>query len=131
MAGLCQGYGVRGGLVAVMRPTLNESERAVVRDEILSLHESKWTVHALTVMPDHVHVLATPLGRETGQWHSLSEILRSIKMGSAFSGTWHPARSLRGQEAQEASALAGRRGGLLRHVPLAKVGFSARAAGMR
>lgn len=78
-----------------MRPTLDESERAVVRDEVLSLHQGKWTVHALAVMPDHVHVLATPLERETGQWYSLSEILRSIKMGSAL--RVNQARGVRGR----------------------------------
>jgi REP element-mobilizing transposase RayT len=34
-------------------------------------------------MPDHVHVLATPLERGTDQWYPLSEILHNVKRRSA------------------------------------------------
>jgi REP element-mobilizing transposase RayT len=56
----------------------------VVRDDILFWHGSRWTVHALTVMPDHVHILASPLEMAPGRWHSLSTILRSVKCGAAL-----------------------------------------------
>ncbi len=63
---------------------LRQEERAIVRREILYWHGKRWNVHALTVMPDHVHVLATPLEQSPGQWHPLSPILQSVKYGSAL-----------------------------------------------
>ena len=63
---------------------LSRRERDIVKREVLYWHGRKWTVHALTVMPDHVHVLATPLEASPGRWFPLSEIVRSIKVGSAF-----------------------------------------------
>ncbi len=58
-------------------------ERQVVKDCILHWHGAKWHVHALTVMPDHVHILARPLEHSKGRWHSLAAILHSVKRGSA------------------------------------------------
>ena len=52
---------------------------------ILYWSHTKWLVHALTVMPTHVHVLATPLESARGEWYSLSEILHSIERASARS----------------------------------------------
>jgi len=63
---------------------LSRRERDIVKREVLHWHGRKWTVHALTVMPDHVHVLATPLEASPGRWFPLSEIVRSIKVGSAL-----------------------------------------------
>jgi len=40
-------------------------------------------VHALTVMPNHVHVLATPLQQTAGAWVSLSKLVQSTKRHSA------------------------------------------------
>jgi len=62
---------------------LNAAERESVKRDILYWHRRKWIVHALVVMPTHVHVLATPLEARRGEWHSLSEILHSVKLGSA------------------------------------------------
>jgi REP element-mobilizing transposase RayT len=56
----------------------------VVKESILFWHDRKWTAHALTVMPDHVHILATPLEASAGRWHSISTILHSIKSVSAL-----------------------------------------------
>lgn len=64
--------------------SLSEEERQIVKEEILFWHEERWGVHALTVMPDHVHVLATPLESAPGRWHSLCDILRNIKAGAAL-----------------------------------------------
>ncbi len=58
-------------------------ERALVKQAILHWHREKWHVHVLTVMPDHVHVLATPLEAAPATWHSLSEIMHSVKRHSA------------------------------------------------
>jgi hypothetical protein len=63
---------------------LTAEERGIVKDDILFWHGKKWTVHMLTVMPDHVHILATPLEKARGEWFPLSEILHSIKYGSAL-----------------------------------------------
>jgi putative transposase len=71
---------------------LTASERAVVRDALLYWHGSRWHVHMLTVMPDHVHLLATPLQAAPGQWHSLTTILHSVKGWTA-----HRLNQLRGR----------------------------------
>lgn len=63
---------------------LTAEERGIVRAETLFWHGKRWTVHMLTVMPDHAHILATPLERARGEWFSLSEILHSVKYGSAL-----------------------------------------------
>jgi REP element-mobilizing transposase RayT len=66
-----------------VRP-LSPEERQIVKADILFWHERRWRVHALTVMPDQVHVLATPLEMPPGRWHSLSDMLHSVKRGSAL-----------------------------------------------
>jgi putative transposase len=66
--------GVPGSVVP-----LSIQERAIIKDAILFWHPSKWHVHVLTVMPNHVHVLATPYEVDPGTWYSLSDILQSVK----------------------------------------------------
>jgi len=63
---------------------LSRDERDIVKQDILHWHGTRWTVHVLTVMPDHIHILATPLEESPGSWFSLSSILHSIKFGSAL-----------------------------------------------
>lgn len=75
------GPGHCGG--AGFQPALAPKERQIVKESILHWHGSRWTVHALTVMPDHVHILATPCEKTDGQWFSLSQILQSVKRYSA------------------------------------------------
>lgn len=67
-------------------PHLNMGERAGVKHAILHWHHKKWRVHVLTVMPDHAHVLASPLQSAPTEWYSLSAILHSVK--------WHSARQI-------------------------------------
>jgi len=55
----------------------------VVKQAILFWHEIRWSVHLVTIMPDHVHILATPLKSTADQWFSLSGILHSVKRHSA------------------------------------------------
>ena len=62
---------------------LSPQERAIVKEAILFWHAKKWTVHILTVMPDHVHILATPLQRRPGKWFPVPEILHSVKRRSS------------------------------------------------
>ncbi len=59
------------------------SERLIVKNAILYWHKKKWAVHLLTVMPDHVHIIASPLQKTCERWFSLSEILQSVKGFSA------------------------------------------------
>jgi hypothetical protein len=63
---------------------LTASERQIVKDDILFWHGKRWAVHMLTVMPGHVHILATPLDKARGEWFPLAEILHSVKYGSAL-----------------------------------------------
>lgn len=58
---------------------LTAEERACVMQSILSLHGSMWQVDVFTVMPDHVHIVATPRQNSSGEWYPLSKILRLIK----------------------------------------------------
>jgi putative transposase len=63
--------------------SLDRPERAVVMEEVRFWHQRKWFVHAVSVMPSHVHVLAEPLSSGPDTWYSLSEILHSVKRRSA------------------------------------------------
>ena len=64
-------------------PNLSVEERAVVKHSILFWHQKRWHVHVLSVMPDHAHVLASPLQSAPTEWYSLSAILHSVKRHSA------------------------------------------------
>jgi adenine-specific DNA methylase/REP element-mobilizing transposase RayT len=61
---------------------LAPEERTITLDAIRHWHGVKWDVVAAVVMPDHVHVLGTPLPKEGG-FCDLSEILHSIKSFSS------------------------------------------------
>ncbi len=62
---------------------LTPEERRLAKEALLFWNHQKWHVHVLTVMPDHVHVLARLLEASEGLWYSLSEILRGVKRHSA------------------------------------------------
>ena len=62
---------------------LTREEREVVKQAVLFWHGTRWQVHILTVMPDHVHILATPFDTIPGTSHVFSDILQSIKGYSA------------------------------------------------
>lgn len=63
--------------------TLQPAERQVALGACLQWHMRRALVHLVTIMPDHVHMLLTPLPRPEGGWHSLADLLRSIKVDSA------------------------------------------------
>jgi len=42
-------------------------------------HGSRMAVHLAVVMPDHVHLIITPLRRDDGDWHPLRSLIHSIK----------------------------------------------------
>ena len=62
---------------------LSPAERKTVLDACVFWHGKKMRVHHVVVMPDHVHLLMTPLGVSKGEYHPLSEILHSIKSFTA------------------------------------------------
>jgi putative transposase len=51
---------------------------------ILFWHGKRWFVYALTVMPDHVHILAQPMEKSPGVWYSLRQLLPSVKRTTAW-----------------------------------------------
>ena len=61
------------------RGTLSPAERDLVMECCLFLDGKKLSLHETVVMPDHVHLLFTPLESGPGQAFSLTEILHSIK----------------------------------------------------
>ncbi|MDY7110451.1 MAG: class I tRNA ligase family protein [Planctomycetota bacterium] len=62
---------------------MTEQERRVVLEACLHWHNERMHLHLVSVMPDHVHMLLTPLEQSPGEWHSLPDILHSIKSFTA------------------------------------------------
>lgn len=54
-------------------------ERDVVMDCCLISDGDLYCLHAAVCMPDHVHLLLTPLESLPGQWHSLSKVMHALK----------------------------------------------------
>ena len=59
--------------------------RDVVLQHCLHDHEKRYELHAAVVMPEHVHLLLTPLRDEKGWPYGLPSILKSLKGTSARS----------------------------------------------
>ena len=62
---------------------LSNAERQLVLDACFHWHGKRVTTHLAVVMPDHVHLLLTPLKRASGDWWPLQDILHSIKSFTA------------------------------------------------
>lgn len=62
-----------------------ESVRSVITDHCLRDHGLKMFLHGVVVMPDHVHMVITPMTDEQGGTYGLAEILQGIKGSSARS----------------------------------------------
>jgi REP element-mobilizing transposase RayT len=67
------------------RWVLPEPTRQVVLRHCLHDHGVKLQVHGLVVMPDHVHIIFTPLKDDEGNPFGLAEIMSGIKGASAHS----------------------------------------------
>jgi REP element-mobilizing transposase RayT len=67
------------------RWVLPESIRQVVLRHCLHDHGVKIQVHGVVVMPDHVHIIFTPLKDDASNPFSLAEIMSGIKGASAHS----------------------------------------------
>ncbi len=64
---------------------LPESVRGLVLQHCLHDHGVKVQVHIAVVMPDHVHLLLTPLADAEGNPYSVVAVLQAIKGASAHS----------------------------------------------
>jgi REP element-mobilizing transposase RayT len=62
---------------------LPEAIRDIVLRHCLHDQGTKAAIHAVVVMPDHVHLLLTPLRDLDGNLYSMVEILQAIKGASA------------------------------------------------
>jgi putative transposase len=62
---------------------LSFPERTITLEAIRYWDNSKWTVYAAVVLPDHVHLIAQPLNKTEGGCFDLAEILHGIKRFSA------------------------------------------------
>jgi REP element-mobilizing transposase RayT len=83
------------------RWVLPESIRQLVMDACLHDDGWKYLLHGCVVMPDHVHLILSPLNDADGAVHSLSEIMNGIKGASAHAvnralartgSVWQPER---------------------------------------
>jgi REP element-mobilizing transposase RayT len=64
---------------------LPDEARSLVFDHCLYENGRKVRLHAFVVMPNHVHMLFTPLADKKGQDYSLAEIMKGIKGASSHS----------------------------------------------
>ncbi len=62
---------------------LSPTERTLVLEACRHWDEDRLLLHAVVVMPDHVHLLVTPLMKSSGEWWALSELMHGIKSFSA------------------------------------------------
>jgi len=67
------------------RWVLPESVRGLVLGHCLHDHGTKFYVHGIVVMPDHVHMIFTPLKDNQDNPYGLAEIMNGIKGTSAHS----------------------------------------------
>jgi isoleucyl-tRNA synthetase len=63
----------------VLEGELSEAERGLVLDACRHWDPERMLLHAAVVMPDHAHLLCTPLEKERGVWWSLADLMHSIK----------------------------------------------------
>lgn len=62
---------------------LAPEDRDLVMQSCLYADGKQYCLHAAVVMPDHVHLLISPLESHPGEYYQLAEILRGIKGASA------------------------------------------------
>ncbi|MCH7883776.1 MAG: transposase, partial [Planctomycetes bacterium] len=62
---------------------LSDQERDIVLGACRHWDREKLDLHAVVVMPDHVHLLLTPLEQGPERWVTLGEIVHSIKRHAA------------------------------------------------
>jgi valyl-tRNA synthetase len=62
---------------------LQAEEKQTVVDACKHWHNQRLSLHQMVVMPDHVHLLITPLRDESGDWYKLADLMHSIKSFTA------------------------------------------------
>ncbi len=67
------------------REPLSEDARSLVLQHCFHDHGKRLKLHGVVVMPDHVHLLLTPLRNAEGEMFSLQDILHGLKGASARS----------------------------------------------
>lgn len=67
------------------RMPLRPAARDLMLKHCLYDHGSKYLLHAAVVMPEHVHLLLSPLRDAAGEVFPLQQILQSLKSASAHS----------------------------------------------
>ena len=63
---------------------LPEATRSVVLDTCRAVHEITAFIHCAVIMPDHVHLILTPMADSRGETLLLEKVLRQIKGVSAL-----------------------------------------------
>ena len=72
-----------------LKRTLPENVRSLVMNCCLHDHETKLLVHAVVVMPEHVHMIFSPMiNYRVKEYYSLAEIMDAIKGASAHKINW-------------------------------------------
>ncbi len=67
----------------LLHPEFPPQARGVILRHCLHDHGKRIEMHAVVVMPDHVHLLLTPLREQIGRPYPLQQILKLIKGTSA------------------------------------------------
>ncbi len=65
------------------RKALPERVRQLVLDCVVAGHGVRFDLHAAVIMPDHAHVLLTPMSDERGETYGIAQIMQAIKGASA------------------------------------------------
>ena len=65
------------------RRPLPEAARQIALECSLFHHQRKLWMHAVVVMPDHVHLLFTPLREDEGSLYGMAEIMQAMKSVSS------------------------------------------------
>ena len=65
------------------RLVIPESVRSIVLAACVHSHRTRFHMHGAIVMPDHVHLVLTPILKESEDPYSISEIMQGIKSSSA------------------------------------------------
>jgi len=67
----------------LLKGELTPEERQIVLDACFHWHGERSLIHLAVIMPDHVHLLITPLPRDGSEWYTLGDTISSAKRHSA------------------------------------------------
>jgi REP element-mobilizing transposase RayT len=62
---------------------LSSIDRTIVLDNWKYWHAKRYSLHAVVVMPDHAHVLMTPVKKSDDAWFGLNQIIHTSKSFTA------------------------------------------------